>query len=43
MPRTQCTMSRSGNSVSCTCSNGSKATGSCTSSGSGTHCSNPCK
>ncbi len=42
MPRTQCTVDRSGNSVHCQCSDGSSKSGSCHWSGGGLYCNNPC-
>ena len=42
MPRDECTLSRDGGSVTCICSDGSTATGSCSTSGGETYCPNPC-
>ena len=42
MPRTHCTMDRSGNSVHCQCSDGSSRTGPCHNVAGGKYCSNPC-
>lgn len=42
MPRTQCNVDPSGNSVHCQCSDGSSKSGPCQRSGSGIYCKNPC-